>query len=207
MIDLPAALRLYLVADPDHVDGDLIEVVEKALMGGVTMVQLRAKGLRDLEHLNLATTLARLCQAFNVPFLVNDRVDIALAVHAQGVHLGVDDLPLEAARRIGGDNLILGFSPDTDDHLRSAADRGADYLGIGPVFGTMTKNDAGAALGLDVFADRIKIGGLPVVGIGGIRAENAGDVTAAGADGVAVVSAILAAADPEGAARQISRNS
>lgn len=207
MIDLRAALRLYLVADPEHVDGDLIEVVEKALMGGVTMVQLRTKRLSDLEHLNLATTVASVCQAFNVPFLVNDRVDIALAVHAQGVHLGVDDLPLEAARRIGGDNLILGFSPDTDDHLRSAADRGADYLGIGPVFGTKTKNDAGAALGLDVFADRVKIGGLPVVGIGGIRAENASDVTAAGADGVAVVSAILAATDPEGAARQISRDS
>src|SRR5690606_34301206 len=101
----------------------------------------------------------------------------------------------------------LGFSPETDHHLRSAADRGADYLGIGPVFGTMTKNDAGAALGLDVFADRIRVGGLPVVGIGGIRAENASDVIAAGAHGVAVVSAVLAAADPEDAARQISRNS
>ena len=207
MIDLRSALRLYLVADPEHCRGDLTTSVELALKGGVTMVQLRAKQMSDLDVTNLAETMSRVCRGFEVPFLVNDRVDIALAVGADGVHLGVDDLPLEAARRIGGEDFIIGYSPDTDDQLRSAGSRGANYLGIGPVFGTRTKYDAGAALGLDVFSERVRDGGLPAVGIGGINPDNAKSVIDAGADGVAVVSAILGSDDPEAAARQISRNS
>lgn len=207
MTDIPSALRTYLVADPDHCRGDLPAAVESALRGGVTMVQLRAKHLSDLETLSLALQLAALCANVDVPLLVNDRLDIALAAKADGVHLGVDDLPLEAARNLGGSNFVIGYSPESSDQLRSAKARGADYLGIGPVFGTQTKSDAGVALGLQEFTNRIRLGGLPSVGIGGITAANVRSVIEAGADGVAVVSAILGAVDPESAARQLSRNS
>lgn len=207
MIDLRSALRLYLVADPDQCDGDLISSVSAALTGGVTMVQLRTKSLSDLEILNLATDMRALCYQHVVPFLVNDRIDIALAVGADGVHLGVDDLPLESARDLGGSGFVIGYSPETDEQVASAAGRGADYLGIGPVFGTLTKCDAGVALGIEVFAERMRLGRLPTVGIGGINADNASRVIDAGADGIAVVSAILRAKNPTEAARQLSRNS
>lgn len=207
MIDLAAALRVYLVIGPEHVDGDMLEVCEAALRGGVTMVQLRSKIGSDRDLLEHAIQLQALCSRYNVPFLFNDRLDIALAAGADGIHLGVDDLPLEHARNLAGEDFIIGYSPETDDQLRAAARRGADYLGIGPIFGTRTKLDAGDALGLDEFTRRMRLGGLPTVGIGGISVANTRSVIATGAQGVAVVSAILGAADPEQAARQISLNS
>lgn len=207
MINLRSALQLYLVADPEHCQGDLLTSVELAISGGFTMVQLRAKQLSDRELMQLAIDMNALCRRFDVPFLVNDRVDIALAAGADGVHLGVDDLPLESARAVGDEGFVIGYSPDTREQLRSARNRGATYLGIGPVFGTTTKDDAGEALGLDELANRIRLGRLPVVGIGGVTAVNAASVINAGADGVAVVSAVLQADDPAEAARQISRNS
>ena len=123
-------------------------------------------------------------------FLVNDRLDLALASDADGVHLGVDDLPIDVARRIGGRNLVIGFSPETDEQAGDAGKRGADYLGVGPVFGTATKSDAGTAIGLETVARRAELAGIPVIGIGGITAQNARSVMDAGAVGVAVVSAI-----------------
>lgn len=207
MIELAAALRVYLVVCPEHVEDDMLEVCEAALRGGVTMVQLRSKVGSDRDLLNLAFQLRGLCRRYDVPLLINDRLDIALAAEADGVHLGVDDLPLECARALAGDGFIIGYSPETDEQLRSAADRGADYLGIGPIFDTKTKLDSGNALGLDEFSRRMNLGGLPTVGIGGISVENAASVFATGAQGVAVVSAILSAPDAEQAARQISRNS
>jgi thiamine-phosphate diphosphorylase len=207
VIDLKSAMRLYLVADPEHCRGDLVSTIEAAIAGGVTMVQLRAKRTSDLEQFNLATRIRAVCLARNVPFLVNDRIDIALASGANGVHLGVNDLPIEAARSLGGSEFIIGFSPETDDQLQSSSRRGADYLGIGPVFGTATKADAGSELGLGEFARRARLGRLPSVGIGGINAQNAGSVLTAGASGVAVVSAILGADGATEAARQLSRKS
>lgn len=207
MIDLPSVLRLYLVADPEHCHGELVEMVESAITGGVTIVQLRAKQLSDLEHVNLAKRVGTACRSLGVPFLVNDRVDIALAASAEGVHLGVDDLPLEDARSIGGQGFLIGYSPETDEQLISADGRGADYLGIGPIFGTSTKPDAGSALGLETFESRVRLANIPVVGIGGITVSNAEFVLDAGATGVAVVSAILNADNPHEAARQLSRNS
>lgn len=207
MIDLRAALQLYLVADPDHAMGDLVATVEASLRGGVTMVQLRAKNLTDRELLNQAVALRDLCDRYAAVFMVNDRLDIALASGADGIHLGVDDLPLESARSIAGSDFVIGYSPETDDQIRTAVERGANYLGIGPVYGTQTKSDAGAALGLDDLSRRIELGKLPAVAIGGITLENARSVIAAGPDGIAVVSAILGATDPEAAARQLSRNS
>lgn len=207
MTGLDSALRLYLVADPELASSDFNSSVQAALRGGVSMVQLRGKSLSDRELLAHAAELRSLCSEYNALFIVNDRVDIALAAEADGTHLGVDDLPLEAARELGGQDFIVGYSPETDEQIRSAATRGANYLGIGPVFGTTSKSDAGDALGIDEFRRRILLSELPSVGIGGITVVNAGLVMQAGAKGVAVISAILGSDDPEAAARQLSRNS
>jgi thiamine-phosphate diphosphorylase len=196
-------LRLYLVADPDHASGDLANMVERALAGGVTAVQLRCKTLSDRAQLDLAQAVRALTRQAGALFLVNDRLDIALAAGADGVHLGVDDLPLSEARRIGGPGMILGYSPETDTQTEAAALTGADYLGVGPVFGTSTKGDAGAAIGLGVLARRARLAMIPVVGIGGITIDNAASVIRAGAAGIAVVSAISRQTDPQSAARTL----
>jgi thiamine-phosphate diphosphorylase len=202
-IDLKSALRLYLVADPDHVAGDLVATTRSALLGGVTIVQLRVKGRTDREFVDLATSLRAVTAHANVPLLINDRVDIALAVGADGVHLGVDDLPLEDARGLGGGDFIIGYSPETDEQTETAAARGANYLGLGPVFGTATKSDAGFAIGTATISRRATLARTHVIGIGGIRTSNARSVIEAGAIGVAVVSAITKSPDPERAAREL----
>lgn len=188
-------LLLYLVLDPDMVSGDLIAATQAALNAGVTMLQFRAKHHTDRAILEMATPVRRLCRAAAVPFIMNDRLDLAFACRADGIHLGVDDLPLPVARSLGGPDLIIGYSPETDAQISAAAEAGASYLGIGPIFSTSTKQDAGAPLGLEEFSRRRMLGGLPSVGIGGINAANAASVMSAGADGIAVVSAILRAQD------------
>jgi thiamine-phosphate diphosphorylase len=200
----PETLRLYVVADPEHCAGDLVDAVSRAIAGGVTCVQLRAKALTDREHLLLARRLRAACATVSVPFLVNDRLDIALACGADGIHLGVDDLPVSEVRSLTGADFLIGFSPDTDEQITSGARDGADYLGIGPVFGTRTKSDAGAALGIKEFRRRCEFSPVPVVGIGGITAANSHQVIESGAHGVAVVSAILSQEDPERAARSFN---
>lgn len=200
-------LSLYLVADPDHCDGDLVSGVAGAISGGVTCVQLRAKSMTDREQLALATALRRVCQASGVTFIVNDRVDIALAAGADGVHLGVDDLPAAIARSITPEGFVIGYSPETDAQILSAFAEGVSYLGVGPVYGTRTKDDAGSALGLEEFRRRCNLSPVPVVGIGGISAGNSRDVIDAGAAGIAVVSAILRSSDPTAAARELRRQS
>jgi thiamine-phosphate diphosphorylase len=135
---------------------------------------------------------------------VNDRVDIALAAEADGVHVGVGDLPVETARDLAGAKLVIGYSPETDEQGISAADWGADYLGVGPVYGTSTKPDAGEAIGLVTLGRRAHHAGIPVVGIGGIDGSNAAAVIEAGAEGVAVVSAILKSDDPRHAAAALA---
>jgi len=193
-------LRLYLVADPDLVDGSLTSVVSAAIDGGVTCVQLRVKSGSDRVFERLGMEVANLCRERATMFLVNDRVDIALAVRADGVHLGVDDISIEAARRLGGGPLVVGYSPETDQQAQVAASRGADYLGVGPVFGTTSKHDAGEAIGLETLGRRARLSGIPTIGIGGITTANAGQALAAGACGVAVLSAILGSNEPTGAA-------
>lgn len=196
-------LRLYLVAGIEDASNGLLETVEAALKGGVTAVQLREKLASDREVLATAERLRELCLEFDAVFFFNDRLDLALAAGADGVHLGVDDLPIPATRRIAGPNFVIGYSPDSEMGTRSARIEGADYLGVGPIFGTTSKADAGPAIGLKTLKRRIRISGLPVIGIGGINASNAGTVVAAGASGVAVMSAVLKASDPEAAARAL----
>lgn len=197
----PDILALYLVADPVHVRGDLMDVVTSAIAGGVTCIQLRAKSLTDREQLDLALRIRTICSSRGVPFLMNDRLDIALAAAADGIHLGVDDLPISTVRQLTPPGFIIGFSPDNDEQIIESNRLGADYLGVGPVFGTRTKSDAGEALGLDEFARRCALSPIPVAGIGGISAPNARSVFEAGASGVAVVSAILSSENPAMAAR------
>lgn len=201
---LAGRLALYLVADPDQTNGSILDDVADALAGGVTAVQLRAKTLSDREALWLARKMRELCTEASALFIVNDRIDLALASAADGVHLGVDDLPLEAARQIGGEEFIIGFSPETDLQTTESSDRGADYLGVGPVYGTVSKDDAGAAIGLDVIRSRAHLAGIPLIGIGGINAGNATAVIESDAIGVAVVSSILRADDPRLAASKLA---
>jgi thiamine-phosphate pyrophosphorylase len=200
MIDLARSLRLYLVADPDQCVGQFLPAVEAALRGGVTAVQLRARSVTDRECCRLGHELRAITSLRGVPLLVNDRVDIAHAIEADGVHLGVDDLSPTHARRISPPGFVIGYSPGgPDDEI----DGGADYLGIGPVYATASKADAGDPLGVETFRARVTDVPLPVVGIGGIHEGNAGDVVRAGAIGVAVISSILRHPDPEHAARTL----
>jgi thiamine-phosphate pyrophosphorylase len=200
---LDERLAVYLVADPDQTNRDLVDDVEEALAGGVTCVQLRAKRATDREALTIARALVSRCSASGAFFFVNDRLDVALACGADGVHLGVDDLPIADARRLAGSDFVIGYSPETDEQTVDAADEGADYLGVGPVFGTKSKDDAGAAIGLETIGRRARLAGVPIIGIGGITCDTARDVVRAGAVGVAVVGAILRASDPREAAQRL----
>ncbi len=196
-------LSVYLVADPDLATGDFLWTVEQALAGGVTAVQLRAKHHSDREVLALARAVRERCLAAGALFFVNDRLDLALAAGADGVHLGVDDLPLPEARTIAGPDFIIGYSPETDAQVAQASGAGADYLGIGPVFGTLSKADAGPRIGLGAIYRRSQLTDLPVIGIGGIGPREAGRVITAGAAGVAVAGAIMRSGAPQDVARQI----
>ena len=201
---LRAALAVYLVADPEQsASGDLIADTSAALAGGATCVQLRTKNLTDLDAFHLAAALVGLCRGRNVPFLVNDRLDVTLAVGADGLHVGLTDLPIAVVRRLSQDHLLIGWSPETEEQVAAATAEGADYIGIGPIFPTGSKADAAAVVGLDGLARRTALTALPTVGIGGIDAGNAAAVIGSGADGVAVISAILRADDPADAAREL----
>ena len=200
-------LRLYLVTDRDLAGGrPLAEIVRLALRGGVTAVQLREKSLGASRFLEEVLELQRVLAGTGVPLVVNDRVDVALAARADGVHVGQDDLPAAEARRLVGPSMLLGVSVATADEARRALDHGADYVSVSPVFLTPTKPDAELAVGLEGVARvRSVAGDAPVLAIGGINAGNARAVVAAGSDGVAVVSAVMSAPDPEAAAADLRR--
>ena len=186
---------IYLVTDEGCLQGRaLLDCVREALEGGVTLVQYRAKTASSAEMYAEALQLKALCDSFNVPLIINDRLDIAMAVGAAGVHLGQDDLPCAAARRILGEDYIIGVSAHNPAEAAEALERGADYLGCGAVFGTATKADV-KTLGTEGLTAICREKGLPVVGIGGVTADNYREVRAAGADGAAIVSGILAQPD------------
>lgn len=196
---------IYLVTDDGCLQGRaLLDCVREALEGGVTLVQYRAKTASSAEMYNEALQLKALCDSFNVPLIINDRLDIAMAVGAAGVHLGQDDLPCAAARKILGEDYIIGVSAHNQAEAKAALQSGADYLGCGAVFGTATKADV-KKLGTDGLAAICKAKGLPVVGIGGVTADNYREVRAAGADGAAIVSGILAQPDIRTTVRAIAK--
>ena len=197
----PVDYTLYLVTDADLAQGrSLLDMVCAAVDGGVTCVQVREKTVSSRAYVERLAPLRGLLRERGVPLFVNDRVDIALAVEADGIHLGQTDMPLALARRIAGDRLIIGISCEAPQDAVEAERGGADYVSVSPVFATPTKTDTAPALGLDgVRAIRAAVR-VPVVTIGGINASNAADVIRAGADGVCVVSAIVGAPDPRAAA-------
>ena len=196
---------IYLVTDDGCLQGRaLIDCVREALEGGVTLVQYRAKTASSAEMYAEALQLKALCDSFNVPLIINDRLDIAMAVGAAGVHLGQDDLPCAAARKLLGEDYIIGVSAHNPAEAKAALQSGADYLGCGAVFGTATKADV-QKLGTDGLAAICKAKGLPVVGIGGVTADNYREVRAAGADGAAIVSGILAQPDIRATVKAIAK--
>ncbi len=197
---------LYLVADAEFAEGrDLLAIIEAAVTGGVTVVQLRAKSLPLRNLLDLGTKAGEVLTKRGVPLIINDRVDIVLGCGAAGVHLGQDDMPLPVARNILGPGKIIGISVSTPDEARDAEAQGADYVAPGPIFETSTKVTGIPTLGPEKIRKIKAVVKIPVIGIGGISARNAGEVVVAGADGIAVISAILGAGDAEAAARQLRR--
>ena len=203
--DLCAALRLYAVTDRSWLgNGTLSDAVEAALRGGATMVQLREKSLTQEDFLQEAKMLAALCARFQIPFLINDNLEIALACNADGVHVGQDDMAPQKARALLGPGKILGVSAHTVDQALAAEKTGADYLGVGAVFSTATKQDA-ASVPLETVREICQAVSIPVVAIGGISADNILSLQNSGVVGAAVVSALFAAEDIFSAAQNLSR--
>jgi thiamine-phosphate pyrophosphorylase len=198
-MSLVAALRLMVLTDPGLLLGrEAVDVCRRARAGGATVIQVRWKTGTPADMAELARALVT---ALDVPVLVNDRVDVALAAGAAGVHLGWDDLPLAAARAIVPPGFILGLSVGSADEASRARSLPADYWSVGPCFGTTTKPDAGAALGAEGFGRLARLApGIPVIGIGGITTANVASIRRAGASGVAVAGAVFGASDPTTAA-------
>lgn len=200
-------LRLYLVTDRTLSLGrPLEEVVEKAVKGGVTVVQLREKEADSRAFYQLALTLKQLLRPYRVPLIINDRLDIALAVDADGLHIGQSDLPYPIVRKLLGKEKIIGLSVESTEDAITANQWDVDYIAISPVYATPTKTDTAPALGLEGIRAITQLSVHPSVGIGGISHTNTTDIIRAGANGVAIVSGIMSASDPEKAARQFRNN-
>jgi len=195
---------LYLVTDRGLSLGrSNLEIIRAAVAGGVTMVQLREKEAATRKFYEEGLKIREFLGEHNIPLIVNDRLDIALALDADGVHMGQDDMPVAVARRILGDDKIIGASVFNASEAREAEAAGADYLGLSPLFVTSTKPELAAQIGIDGIAPIRQAVRIPLVGIGSMNAGNAFEAVRAGLDGVAVVSAICSHRDPEAAARAI----
>lgn len=201
---IPFDLSLYLVTDRSLALGrSLKSVVENAVRGGVTIVQLREKEASTREFYELAIQIKACLKPYNVPLIINDRLDVALACNADGLHIGQSDMPYDVARKLMGKDKIIGLSVENVKDAEAANKLDVDYIGISPVFDTATKTDTQAALGLEGVKEITRISRHPSVGIGGINEANAQDILLAGADGVSVVSAIMSAEDPMESARRL----
>ncbi|WP_163192303.1 thiamine phosphate synthase [Clostridium thermarum] len=183
--------KLYLVTDRGVLGiKDLYKSVEEAILGGVTIVQLREKDISTLDFYREALRIKEITSKYNVPLIINDRLDIALAVNAEGLHIGQDDMPIEVARELLGPDKIIGVSASTVELALRAEEEGADYLGVGAVYATTTKDDVEVIDHTEVrrIRETVKI---PIVAIGGINEYNAGEIMKTGIDGISVISAIL----------------
>lgn len=189
--------NLYLVTDRKNTAGrDLMEVLEEALAGGVKAIQLREKDLSAKELYPLASSMRKLTARYGARLIVNDRIDIAMAVDADGVHLGVGGSPITVARKLVGEGKLIGASCHGRDEALSAEEAGADFVTFGPVFYTSSKAAYGDPVGIDELAAVSSLLRIPVFALGGIKRGNSARAIAAGAHGIALISAILAAADP-----------
>ena len=195
-------LSLYLVTDKSDDVDKFLDTIEEAIKGGVTVVQIREKTADTLDFYNLALKVKEITTKYNVPLIINDRVDIALAIDADGVHVGQSDMPCDVTRRLIGEDKILGVSASTVDEAQKAEKDGADYIGTGAVFPTATKDDAPSVTKeeLKEVVDSIEI---PVVAIGGINLENAHKLVDTGIAGLSVVSAIMSADNPKKASEEL----
>ena len=196
---------LYLVTDRGLSRGrSTLEIVKAGVTGGVTCVQLREKKCSTRKFIKEALSVKEYLKQNNIPLIVNDRVDVAQAIGADGVHLGQTDMPLTMAKDILKGSMIIGISAESvEDAIRAEKD-GADYIGVSPIFATPTKTDTAMPLGLEGVEEIGKAVSLPKVAIGGLNRKNAGEVILNGADGIAVVSAIVSADDPRKAAEELS---
>lgn len=195
---------LYFVTDRGLCgEKPLAGVVLQAVRGGATCVQLREKNVSTDFFVEEAARIKALIAPYGAPLIINDRIDVALAVGADGVHVGQEDMPYRIARRLMGPKAIIGLSVETWEEVEEAQDLDCDYLGVSPVFATPTKTDTKAPWGLEGLAKIRAFSRHSLVGIGGLNAGNAEEVVMAGADGIAVVSAICAASDPHAAAREL----
>ncbi len=202
----PLNLDLHLVTDRSLSLGrDLLDIVLAAVQGGVSVVQLREKECTTRKFVELGRAVSSLLQSTSVPLLINDRVDVALAVGADGVHVGQSDMPYGDARRLLGPDAIIGLSVESEDHALAAEALDVDYLGLSPVFTTPTKKELQEQLGLEGVANIRRLSRHRLVAIGGIHYKNISAILQSGADGVAVVSAICSASDPLKATQQLQR--
>lgn len=194
---------LYLVTDRQLMNCDsLTEAVEQAILGGCTMIQLREKELPSLEFYNQAVAVKQVTERYHIPLIINDRIDIAMAVQAAGVHIGQHDLPAATVRKVIVENMLLGVSASSIAEAIQAQQDGADYLGVGAMFPTGTKTDAESVSMEELQKIRTAVS-LPIVVIGGINKGNAGRFKPMGIDGLAVVSAIIAQSDIKAAAAEL----
>lgn len=203
---MPFDLSLYLVTDRILSKGRSIEwIVEEAVKGGVTMVQLREKHCPTLEFIELAVRLLKKLHSTGIPLIINDRLDVALAANADGLHIGQNDMPYAIARRLLGQDKIIGLSVENMEQVQEANQLDVDYIGISPIFSTTTKTDTMKPFGLEGIRNVAAISCHPAVAIGGINVRNVRQIMEAGANGIAIVSAIVSANDPMKAAQQLKK--
>lgn len=197
-------LKLYLVTDRGLAGERAIEdIVKEAVEGGVTMVQLREKDIATRDFIALALRLKDVLKPYGVPLIINDRVDVALASDADGVHIGQSDMPYTIARKLLGTSKIIGLSVENFEQIEEANSLDVDYIGVSPVFATPTKTDTAEPFGLDGLRKAVRMSVHPTVAIGGMNERTAADVMACGTDGIAVVSAIVCAPDPKESSKNL----
>ena len=182
-----------------------IDLTRLAIAGGADTIQMRQKTGSTREMIEIARQMKGVCEKAGVPFIVNDRVDVALASRSDGVHLGQDDFPIPLARKLLGENRIIGGSAESVEEARKCLSEGADYIGFGPVYSTTSKEDAGPAGGIDLLKEAVQRIPLPIVAIGGVNERNIPDIMAVGAYGIAVISAVCCQQNPEQATKALAR--
>ncbi len=197
---------LYLVTDRNLVGKkSVLSIVSEAIKGGVTIVQYREKNASTRLMIEEGRVLHKITKKAGIPLIIDDRIDVALAIDAEGVHVGQSDMPANIARQIIGQEKILGVTASNVVEARKAVEDGADYLGVSDIFGSTTKTDTGKPIGVGMIKQIIKKVKIPIVGIGGITLENANQVIRAGADGIAVISAVFLAKEPKFAAEKLKK--
>lgn len=195
-------LSLYLVTNNSEDEEKFLNIIEESLKGGVSVVQLREKKAETLDFYNLALKVKEITQKYNVPLIINDRIDIALAIDAEGVHIGQSDMPAQIARLLIGKDKILGVSAANIKEAKKAQRDSADYIGVGAVYPTNTKDDA-TSVSKKELKEIVKSVDIPAVAIGGITQENAHELNDCGIDGISVVSAIMNSQNPKTASENL----